>query len=350
MHARRRWIAVGLGVVMALGVAGYAGASYLGYDRLTPGTSLCNGRFSGYTPASFGTEGISEKFTEGGFATKPYAMPGYQEVSFPSRDARQPRLTIRAWWVPAQNAGAPAVIVVHGIHSCRHDPVVLLPAGMLARNGFSVLMMDLRDEGDSDIEDGRSGWGSEEYLDILGAWDWLQSGQDLPASQVGLMGESLGASSAIIAMSEEPAIAATWADSAFADVGVLFDEIAVEQGLPTWLRPGVIAWAKIIADDDLLARRPVDEVGKIGARPLAIVHGLGDINLGFHHAKDLAATHATFVPGYEPWLVPRALHLQAAFAAPAEYERRIVEFFRASLESPEGHRPSPFEAVRRDLR
>ena len=64
--------------------------------------------------------------------------------------------------------------------------------------------------------------------------------------------------------------------SAFADVGVLFDEIAVERGLPTWLRPGVIAWAKIIANDDLLARRPVDEVGKIGARPLAIVHGLAD--------------------------------------------------------------------------
>jgi fermentation-respiration switch protein FrsA (DUF1100 family) len=231
-------------------------------------------------------------------------MPGYQEVSFPSRDAHQPRLTLRAWWVPAEKVGAPAVIVVHGIHSCRHDPVVLLPAGMLARNGFSVLMMDMRDEGDSDIEDGRSGWGSEEYLDILGAWDWLQSAQGLPASRIGLMGESLGGSSAIIAMGEEQAIAATWADSAFADPGVLFDEVAVGNGLPTWLRPGVIAWAKIIANDDLLARRPVDEVEKIGTRPLAIVHGLAD-DLDVHHADDLAAAHATFVPGYEPWLVPR---------------------------------------------
>ncbi len=339
MRARRRWIAVGLGVVLAVGFAGYAGAAYLGYSRLTPPTPLCGGRFPGYTPASFGTEGISKKLTEGGFDTRPYAMPGYQDVSFPSRDRRQPRLTIRAWWVPAEGASAPAVIVVHGIHSCRHDPVVLLPAGMLARNGFSVLMMDLRDEGDSDFEDGRSGWGSEEYLDVLGAWDWLQSAQDLPPSQIGLMGELLGASSAIIAMGQERAIAATWADSAFADVGVVFDEIAVGQGLPTWLRPGVIAWAKIIANDDLTARIPVDEVGRIGARPLAIVHGLADVNLDWHHAKDLAAAHATFVPGYEPWLVPRALHLQAAFAEPAEYEQRIVEFFRASLGSPEGHRP-----------
>jgi dipeptidyl aminopeptidase/acylaminoacyl peptidase len=331
MRARRRWIAGGLGVVLALGAVGYAGASYLGYDRLTPATPDCGGRFPGYTPASFGTEGIEKAFTAGGFTTKPYAMPGYQEVSFPSRDARQPRLTLRAWWVPAEKAGAPAVIVVHGIHSCRHDPVVLLPAGMLAHSGFSVLMMDMRDEGDSDIEDGRSGWGSEEYLDILGAWDWLQSAQGLQASGIGLMGESLGAASAIIAMGQEPAIAATWADSAFADVGVLLDEIAVGQGLPTWLRPGVVAWAKLIANDDLLARRPVDEVGMIGARPLAIVHGLADDRMTVHHAEDLAAAHATFVRGFEPWLVPRALHLQAAFAAPDEYERRIVEFFRANL-------------------
>ena len=331
MRARPRWIAVWLGVVLALGVAGYAGASYYGYDRLTHATPRCDDRFPDYTPASFGTEGISREFTAGGFDTAPYAMPGYREVGFLSRDARQPKLTIRAWWVPAEKAGAPAVIVVHGINSCRHDPVVLLPAGMLARNGFSVLMMDMRDQGDSDIEDGRSAWGSEEYLDVLGAWDWLQSAQGLQASQIGLMGESLGASAAIIAMGEERAIAATWADSGFADLGVLFDERIAREGFPTWLRPGVIAWAKVIANDDLTARRPVDEVEKIGARPLAIVHGLADVDAGVHHAKDLAAAHATFVPGYEPWLVPRALHLQAAFAAPAEYERRIVAFFRASL-------------------
>jgi hypothetical protein len=104
MRARRRWIGVGLGVVLALGVAGYAGASYYGYDRLTPATPHCDGRFpDSYTPASFGTEGISEEFTAGGFDTTPYAMPGYQEVSFPSRDARQPRLMLRAWWVPGRH-------------------------------------------------------------------------------------------------------------------------------------------------------------------------------------------------------------------------------------------------------
>ena len=332
MRARRRGIAVGLGVVLALGVAGYAVASYYGYDRLAAATPHCGDRFpDSYSPASFGTEGISPDFTAGGFATKPYAMPGYQEVSFPSRDARQPRLTIRAWWVPAEKAGAPAVVVVHGGSSCRHDPVVLLPAGMLARNGFSVLMMDMRDEGDSDIEDGRWAGGTEEYLDVLGAWDWLQSEQGIPANRIGLVGESLGAVAVMIAMGEEQAIAATWEDSGYSDLDVFTDEELTKNGFPTWLHGGAILWARIISGDDLTSRSPLDEVEKIGARPLAIVHGLADDRLSVHHAKDLAAAHATFVPGYEPWLVPRALHLQAAFAAPAEYERRIVAFFRAGL-------------------
>jgi fermentation-respiration switch protein FrsA (DUF1100 family) len=145
------------------------------------------------------------------------------------------------------------------------------------------------------------------------------------------VGESLGAVAVMIAMGEEQAIAATWEDSGYSDLDVFTDEELTKNGFPTWLHGGAILWARIISGDDLTSRSPLDEVEKIGARPLAIVHGLADDRLSVHHAKDLAAAHATFVPGYEPWLVPRALHLQAAFAAPAEYERRIVAFFWASL-------------------
>ncbi len=63
--------------------------------------------------------------------------------------------TLAAWWVPADRPDAAAVILVHGKGSCRHDPVILLPAGMLHRNGFAVLMVDIRDMGDSEVVDGR---------------------------------------------------------------------------------------------------------------------------------------------------------------------------------------------------
>jgi dipeptidyl aminopeptidase/acylaminoacyl peptidase len=331
MKHARRWIAIGLAALFVVGAVAYAGLSHLAFERLTTAAPRCEDRFSDYTPASFGTRGISGEFTAGGFDTAAFAMPGYREVTFSSRDERLPAGALRAWWVPAATSNAPAVIVVHGWNSCRHDPVVLLPAGMLARNGFSVLMIDLRDHGDSYVEDGRSAWGTEEYLDVLGAWDWLRATQGLAAGRIGIAGESLGAASSMIAMAEEPSVAAVWADSGFADLGVLFGEKIGENGFPGWLAPGAMLWDWILAGDDLGSRNPLAAVERIGARPLAVVHGLADTSIPVHHATDLAAVHARFVPGFEAWLVPRAPHLQASFAEAGEYERRIVAFFRASL-------------------
>jgi len=333
MRRRRRWIAAGMEVMLALAVAGYASASYLVYDQMSAVAAHCGGRFGEDTPTRFfrADEELSGDWSASGFDTTPYAMPDYQEVSFPSRDPRQPHLTIRAWWIPAGTADAPAIVIVHGIGSCRHDPTMLLPAGMLHRNGFSVLMLDLRDHGDSDIEDGRFAGGTEEYLDVLGAWDWLQAEQKVPAHRIGILGESFGAGAAIIAMAEEPGAAALWEDSGWSDASVALDEELTRNGFPTWLAPGGIAWDRVLTGDDPTVRSPLDEMAKIGARPVAIVHGLDDTHIWPHHARDLAAAHAKFVPGYEAWLVPGAGHVQSAFVVPQEYERRLVEFFRTGL-------------------
>ena len=58
---------------------------------------------------------------------------------------------------------------------------------MLHRNGFSVFLMDLRDHGDSEGDDARFAGGSEEYMDVLGGWDWVRS-QGVPAARIGLLG------------------------------------------------------------------------------------------------------------------------------------------------------------------
>jgi hypothetical protein len=87
-----------------------------------------------------------------------YAMPDYEAVRFPSR---QPGIEIAGWWVPG-DPGAPAVILVHGLGACKNAIDVLVPAGMLSRNGFSVLMIDLRDVGDSGTEDGWTSAANEE--------------------------------------------------------------------------------------------------------------------------------------------------------------------------------------------
>ena len=142
---------------------------------------------------------------------EPYWMETYELVSFPSRE---PEFTISGWYIPGE-ADGPAVISVHGLGSCKYSGVNLMQAGMLNNAGFAVLVIDVRDAGDSSFEDGRSAIGNEEYLDVLGAFDWLQSEKGHTAEQIGILGNSLGAATSLIAFAQEPALAAAFVDSPF---------------------------------------------------------------------------------------------------------------------------------------
>ena len=203
---RRRMVASA--AILAAGLVGaYLLVGALVYEELARVDTDCTGAVQGNTPASFSLAGVD---------TAPYLMPEYEAVSFPGRDRRT---TVSGWYVPGgSDAGGPAVVVVHGLDSCKRQAGVLTAAGMLHRHGFDVLLIDLREHGDSTFEDGRHAGGSEEYLDVLGAWDWLVA-QGHPTERIGLYGQSLGAASALIATGREPRVAATWEDSSYGQVG-----------------------------------------------------------------------------------------------------------------------------------
>lgn len=333
-----RFIGGAVAIVAAIGLAAYAVFSYLLFDAVSAVDPRCGffpdgtARFGTYTPASFGTAGISDAFVADDVETAAYAMPGYEEVRFESRDG----IDLVAWWVPAADPDAPAVILAHGMGSCRRDPVLLLPAGMLHRNGFAVLLVDLRDQGDSEVVDGRFSGGTQEYLDVLGAWDWLRS-RGLPADRIGVLGESNGAATVVIAAGEEPGIAATWEDSGYADTSTAITEEVRHHGYPTVLTIGGRLWA-LLFGIDADEHRPVDAMAKLGDRPIMIVHGTHDDRVQPHHALDFirALQEARGEAGrfVEPWYVAGAEHVQAAFLQPDEYERRLVEFFREALGLP----------------
>ena len=336
----RRILAAAVAIAAGLGLAAYAGASYLLFDAVSAVDPRCGffedgtPRFGAYTPASFGTAGISDAFVADDFDTAAYAMPDYEEVRFRSRDG----IDLVAWWIPGARPDGPAVILAHGMGSCRRDPVLLLPAGMLHRNGFAVLLVDLRDQGDSQVVDGRFSGGTQEYRDVLGAWDWLRA-SGVAAERIGLLGESNGASTVVIAAGQEPAIGATWEDSGYSDTSMAIAEEVRRAGYPEALTVGGRLWA-LLFGIDLDALRPVDAVAKIGDRPLMVVHGLHDDRVQPHHALDFVrALQVARGEGgrfVEPWLVPGAEHVQAAFVQPEEYERRLVAFFGAALGRPLG--------------
>jgi len=304
--------------MVAVVVFGYGAASAVVWDRLTKVDGECHPEWAVNDPTAFRDPDYP------GVDTAAYAMPTPDDVTFPSRDAA---ITIRGWWLPSAESAAPAVVVVHGHTSCKRDHDVLLPAGMLYRHGYSVLLIDLRDHGDSTDEDGRFAAGTEEYRDVLGAWDWLQSSQSIPAERIGLLGISLGAATVLIASGEEPRVVATWEDSSYGDIGVAIRAELARNGYPQFLGVGGVAMARLLSGDDLMSRSPLAAVGRMTGRKLFITHGTDDDRLSVDFASALIAAAQAADVEMTSWIVPDSEHAEAMWLEPEAYERRLAEFF-----------------------
>jgi dipeptidyl aminopeptidase/acylaminoacyl peptidase len=256
-------------------------------------------------------------------------MPEYREVTFPSRD---PDVDISAWYVPAdRGAAGPAVVMVHGLDSCKREDRMLLAAGMLHRAGISTLLIDLRNHGSSTVVNGRYAGGTREYRDALAGWDWLVE-QGFEPDRVGLFGMSLGAATALIATGEEPRVAAVWEDSSYADLDVAVQAELARHGYPAFLRYGGYVMARVRSGDDLLGLSPLQAVSKLDGRPIFITHGSADTRLSPSYAADLTAAVRADGGTAEPWIVDGAEHTQAVVLDPAGYERRLDDFFTTALE------------------
>ncbi|MHC4250815.1 MAG: alpha/beta hydrolase [Planctomycetota bacterium] len=326
---RRRVVICGACVsgVAVLLAAAYLVAGYAVYLRLSAVGSRPEDAPN--TPASFAVHlpGRDD------FDASPYFMPDFEDVRFQSREAG---VELAGWYVKSDPGGG-AVVLVHGIGDSRRRHSVLLPAGMLARAGFGVLVMDVREHGDSQVIDGRTTLGNEEHLDVLGGWDWLVA-RGHGEGRVGLFGASLGAATALIAMSEEPRVPAAFADSAFSDVRKIIREELEREGYPTFLASGGTLMARLVSGTDLLARGPSDCIASLGDRALFLAHGLDDARVGAHHGRRLAALAADRGREIKTWFVPGAGHLEAMLASPEEYATRLSGFFRDALGTGERER------------
>jgi pimeloyl-ACP methyl ester carboxylesterase len=261
------------------------------------------------------------------FDFSPYYMPRYESIIFPSRQAA---LNISGWYV-AGDPGSPVVIFVHGKYGCKRAQDILLPAGMLARNGFHALMIDLRDVGDSDLDDGRASIGNDEYLDVLGAFDWLVQQKGFAPSQVGLFANSMGGAAAVYAFSEEPKVPALFLQSTFGNLRQIMEEELRREGYPAMLAPAGIIMGRVIGGVDLMARDPMSAMRKARGRPVYIVHSRNDPRIDVHQSEQLAAAAQAAGAKVTAWFPEKGYHVQTPAWYPEEFEQRMVGFFRENL-------------------
>lgn len=312
-------------VLVLLLIAAYYGVGYVIYNQLTAVEPRCERYYyegkRDNTPSLF--------YSRFDYETDPlvempeYAMPSYDDVTFTPRDED---LTLSGWYIPAPEESEDVVIIVHGIHSCKQDSSNLIPAGMLHHAGFNVLMIELRNHGASEIEDGRNSVGNREYKDVLGAFDYLQ-GQGFETENIGLLGISFGAGTSAIAFGQEPNIPAVWLDSPFGNIEEVVDNELKRNGIPTFFSPAALQIGQINGVP-LSLLSPEDEIANHNERPITIIHGTADERVPFRFGEQVyanAGSNAEFIQ------VDGMGHVEAVYAETEMYERALVAFFTEAL-------------------
>jgi len=199
---------------------------------------------------------------------------GYEDVTFETADG----LTLHGWFMPAKiepvepgdpPPSAPAVVHLHG-----NAGNVSSHAGFsafLPEAGVSVLLFDYRSFGRSDR--GKGLLGRDDLLvDANAALDYLLSRPDVDAQRVSVLGVSLGGVIGLSLSAQREEVSRVVSVSAFASwKGIASDHLGV--------------LGRMIATPGLDAS---EAAGRLGDRPLLVVHGQNDTIVPVKHASLIA--------------------------------------------------------------
>jgi uncharacterized protein len=270
-----------------------------------------------------------------------------------NRDADAQR--IHAWWWPAKNPNAPAVLYLHGTRWSLTGQVFRLE--QLRAFGFSVLAIDYRGFGKSDGD-----LPSEKtvYEDAHAAWDWLVAQQPDPARRF-IYGHSLGGAVAVDlaaslsrqdAPSESALVDAASTEPAVQPRAQRVSALNAKSRLATAyqaaLRPGTPAGGLIVESSfttladmarevtyawlplGLLMSQKFDSISKMAkvAMPVLVVHGVADRFVPSRFSQQLydAATAPKKL-----LLVEGGSHNNSMRTGAAQYRKALGQLFGLSL-------------------
>ena len=330
---------------------GYYFAGKQVYDTVAHTNTDCWGNFDQNTPEQFAplrnevplnestnSENITSNIMEG---LSEYWWPGYENATIEVEDED---LFLSAWYL-RQNDSMPWVIFVHGIRGCKSGGELMISSGMLANAGFNVISFDLRDHGESSIDDNRVSGGQDEWKDVVAVFDWLIDEQDAEPDEIGLFGTSMGAGTVAIAFSLDDRMQSVWLDSGYSDMGKIVVEELEFQGLPTFLGPAGIFAGKISAGQNLVEYYPLEAASEIGDRHMYVVHGNQDKRVRLHHGEEMCeiALEKGKEGNVECWFEDSVIrydvgkgmdsdeHVSLMLTHTEDYDNRLVEFFTRSL-------------------
>jgi fermentation-respiration switch protein FrsA (DUF1100 family) len=243
---------------------------------------------------------------------------GHREVGLLSTDG----VRLSAWWVPVEGSSLAAVFVP-GWGGYKFDEHLLQTLPVYHDAGYSVLLLDLRAQGESGGT--RRTLGYREVRDVRGALAWLQR-QGYAPDQVVLHGWSMGGATALRA-APGTGVAAVIEEAGYADLPILLKgEIPefVRFGRP--LRPAILLAGRLFPDFDPWDVIPKKDAAKLSDEgiPLFVIHSTDDDIVPYEQARIFAAAY----PDARVWKLEGYAHVEA-YQHP-EYAQRLRAFLDAS--------------------
>lgn len=334
----RGWVGLGIGTLLVLGGGG---AIAVGDYVYREGTSLpcgVNDDDLGNSPEQFFTpeegpfpgEGwnqwIDHDLSDWWMTDIPY-----ETVTIPGADG----VVLEAWWIkPNFPTSLETVIVTHGYGTSRFDYNALMPAGMLAKSGFNVLLVDQRDTGNSTCTDGRHSAGQEESSDFALVADWLVQEKQIPADKIGMFGVSGGAIATAILPAKTDNVAAFALEAPIFDFAETAKREVVFQGFPAFLWQLADFAARLRGVN--LNETPIPQgIEAAGDRPILLLHGTEDQRLAYEGAvqfRDYAQAQGVDV---RLETFDGSDHTEGMLRETDRYQRALVDFFRQHLGDPQ---------------
>lgn len=253
---------------------------------------------------------------------------------------------LRGWIVRAPNPNGNWVLLFHGVADNRVG--VISHSEFLLRTGYNVVMMDSRAHGASEGPMATYGW--LERNDTRAVIDaFLVEEQSLEASvqrsaldppgspletrpplHIFALGESMGAGIALQSAAADPRIEGVVAEASFANLREASYDYAAMRRSPllgmTLLRP--FSWT-LLSHGEKLTGYPIAEVSPVKAVamrpfPVLLICDEKDEALPCRHTRQI---YAAASGPKQFWMVPGAFHTAALGMEPAEFERRVLDFF-----------------------
>ncbi len=239
-----------------------------------------------------------------------------KEIRYQSRDG----LSMYARFAASRNQGT--ILLAHGLGTSGENLALL--ARLLMREGYGILLMDLRAHGRSQGDTSTYGW--KEGDDLACAVETLLKRVDVNGAKIGAYGLSLGAQAVLRGALRSDTIRALVLEdlgpSDLKDHGGAPRSLRRWINLPSnWLHYALYHW--MIGGRD---RSVLEVIGKIAPRPiLFIASGENDIYFS-------SLFHAAAGEPRDLWTTGAPIHGGALAADPDGYMERVIGFFDHALE------------------